>query len=211
MSAVWAFRSGAWTADTATGWSHTIEMRSLFDLTVSLDVAKLKGLVSHLGIVAQGDQPGQVMLNSTLAASSLAGFEHELKRLRGYMTPAGMLTFYACIAGKGDEGSVLLTRLSRELPGRTIVGFELCGLIGTPSAPHSPGQVIASEALDGQLAVSENAPHEKLTPWCSFAKRARDGKIVHYPLLEQNARPNKRCANPGCLGHSDAHRYCQGW
>jgi hypothetical protein len=31
------------------------------------------------------------------------------------------------------------------------------------------------------------------------------------PMLEQNNRPRKTCANPACPGHEHPRHSCQGW
>lgn len=211
MATVWAYAVGAWSKSPASGWSHTISMRGISDLVASLSAAKLNRRVTQLAIVAHGDAPGQVVLDHKLTASNVANSSAILKRLGGYLTSDGMLTFYSCIAGRGDEGSQLLVALSNQLRGCTIVGFELYGLIGPSGAPNLPGRMTATDASDAQGAMSTKYQHGNLSPWCPFAKRARDGQIVHYPVLEQNGRPNKRCANPTCPGHSDPHHSCQGW
>jgi hypothetical protein len=68
----------------------------------------------------------------------------------------------------------------------------------------------ATEASDAQMAMSCAAQHGRLTPWCPFAKRARDGKIVHYPVLEQSGHQNNTCANPRCPGHEKPQHFCSG-
>jgi hypothetical protein len=211
MATVWAHRVGAWTRNPATGWSHTLQMNGLGDLTRAMDRAGLKGVVTQLGIVAHGDQPGQVILNRQLTAATIDVFRFELNGLRSYLTRNGILTFYSCIAGKGEAGSRLLVALSNQLPGRTVVGFELFGLIGPPGIPNAPGNVIATETSLAQLAMDQRAQHGRLHPWCPFAKRARDGQVVHLPILEQAGRPNRTCANPQCRGHSQPSHSCSGW
>jgi len=212
MATVWAYRVGAWTRDPSTGWSHTLEMRGLGDLMSSMDGGRLQGIVTHLAIVAHGNEPGVVQLDRTLDSTNTAStFAAELNRLRRYLTRDGMLTFFSCIAGQGEQGSELLVGLAKQLPGRTIVGFELFGLIGPSGIPNAPGNMVATEASNPQVAMDPRSQHGRLSPWCPFAKRARDGKIVHIPILEQNGRPNRTCANPRCGGHDRAGQSCAGW
>jgi hypothetical protein len=212
MAMVWAFRVGAWTSDPSTGWSHTIgPFHALSDLMKSLDRARLRGMVRRLAIVAHGDHPGVIVLDHRLTPATISHFATELNRLRWYLTPNAMLAFYSCIAGMGEEGSRLLIALSRHLPGRTIVGFELYGLIGPGGLPNAPGNMTATEAAEQQMAMLSSARHGRLSPWCPFAKHARDGQIVHLPILEQDRRPNRTCANPACPGHAMGGQSCTGW
>jgi hypothetical protein len=211
MATVWAYRVGAWSTNPATGWSHTIQMKGFADLVATLSKENLGKRVSHLAIVAHGDQPGQIVLDKPLTAATLDSFDASLARLGAYLTPDGMLSFYSCIAGKGPEGSALLVALSSKLRGRTIVGFELFGLIGPPGLKNAPGNMVATEASNAQMAMNPSSQHGKLSPWCPFAKRALNGQIVHYPLLEQASRPDNSCANPQCPGHKEPSHFCKGW
>jgi hypothetical protein len=176
-----------------------------------MEGARLKGAVTHLAVVAHGDSPGLVELDHGLTAGSISAFAADLTLLATFLTKDAWLTFYSCIAGKDEPGSRLLTELSRKLPGRTIVGYELFGLIGPMGALNTPGTMTAVETPIAQLAMNPKAQHGNLNPWCAFAKRARDGKIVHYPVLEQNTRPFRRCANPTCPGHSRPEHSCPSW
>src|SRR5205085_7171855 len=138
-------RVGAWERRPETGWSHTLQMTGLTGLVESMDKAGLRGVVTQLGIVAHGDQPGVVQLDRVLMAATSSGFESEFNRLRWYLTRDAMLTFYSCIAGQGERGSRLLIEISRLLPGRTVVGFEVFGLIGPPGLTNSPGAMIGTD------------------------------------------------------------------
>lgn len=186
-------------------------MSGLTDLVDAMDRLRLRGAVTHLAIVAHGDSPGTVELEHPLTAGSIPHFGAAFDRLNGLLTRDAWVTFYSCIAGKDEPGSRLLSGISRRLAGRTIVGFELFGLIGPPGALNAPGTMTAIETPIMQLATNPRAQHGNLNPWCPFAKRARDGKIVHLPLLEQNGRLGKRCANPACPGHALPSQSCNGW
>lgn len=188
-----------------------MSMKGLSDLADSMERASLKGAVTHLAMVAHGDAPGLVQLDHPLTVGTMPQFAAALEKLKTLLTRDAWVTFYSCIAGKDEPGSRFLCQLSRQLPGRTIVGFELFGLIGPAGSLNTPGTMIATETSLAQLAMKPSSQHGNLNPWCPFAKRARDGKVVHLPLLEQNARPGKRCANPACPGHASPAHACNGW
>lgn len=211
MATVWAYRVGVWTNNPGAGWNHTLSIGGLSDLSDQMEKAKLRGTVSHLAIVAHGNAPGLVQFDHDMTAATMSHFATDLARLKAYLTADAWVTFYSCIAGKDEPGSRLLIELSKQLPGRTIVGFELFGFIGPAGALNTPGTMTAVETPVAQLAMKPNARHGNLNPWCPFAKRARDSRIVHYPILEQNGRPGKRCANPNCPGHASPAHSCSGW
>jgi hypothetical protein len=211
MATVWAYRVGLWSKKPESGWSHTIQMEGLSDLMESMSRVGLQGAVTHLAIVAHGDQPGIVQLDRLLTVGTIAGFSADFKGLQGYLTRDAMLTFFSCIAGKDKRGSHLLIEISRQLPGRTIVGFEVFGLIGAPGYTNPPGQMAGTEMSLVEVAMKPGPQLGRLDPWCPFAKRVRDGRILHLPLFEQNRHPRKTCANPACPGHSNPRHSCPGW
>jgi len=188
-----------------------MQIKGLSDLADQMEGAKLRGAVTHLAIVAHGDDPGTIQLDSALMPGTIPQFMGDLSRLANYLTQTAWVTFYSCIAGKDAKGTRLLTELSRVLRGRTIVGFELFGLIGPAGSLNKPGKMTAVDTPVPQFALDPKAQHGDLNPWCPYAKRARDGKIVHLPMLEQNGRLGKRCANPTCPGHASPAHSCSGW
>lgn len=206
---VWAYRVGDWSR--APGWGHVFEFRGLGDLISSMEDAGLQGKVSQLGIVAHGDLAGRIELDRDLTVETMPRFYADLATLTRFLSPDAWVTFYSCIAGSAKEGSELLISISKHLRGRTIVGFVLYGLIGP--GKNAAGAVKASETQYPSVAMDpkQHATHGYLDPWCRFAKRAKDGRIVHIPILEQNSRPGFACANPACPGHGEPSHSCIGW
>src|SRR3954466_1704648 len=98
-----------------------MSMTGLSDLADSMERASLKGAVTHLAMVAHGDAPGLVELDHPLTAGTMPHFAAALEKLKTFLTRDAWVTFYSCIAGKDEPGSRLLSHLSRQLPGRTIV------------------------------------------------------------------------------------------
>ena len=91
------------------------------------------------------------------------------------------------------------------------MAFILLGYVGDEN--NRPGEV---RVHDSELVLpAVPKPGETVQymhPWCPFAKRAKDGQIVHLPIAEQMKRPNQRCANPSCPGHGGKFpEPCRGW
>ena len=214
MATVWAPhsspRTGNW-VDRAydSGWSATIGFATLDDLSAKMGERGLAGTVTQLGIVAHGDSPGVVQLDRELRATSIQQFASGFDALDRMLTRQAKLIFFSCIAGREALGSALLMALSMRLRGRTIIGFEVSGWIA--NLPSNPGQVL--EYLGGWPGPNPPPPNPAviMTPWGRFAKWALDGRIIRYPVLEQSGRPNKKCANPACPGHSNALHQCSRW
>ncbi len=145
-------------------------------------------------------------LGRALTFNSISKFRMELNNLRLYLTLDAKIVFYSCIAGAGTQGDQLLRGLSRQLPGRTVIGFIVKG-------ETDAGELLSHLSAQSPGRVRE-APHGKgsgrpgkvglLTPWSGYAKWARDGVIVRQPSFGRG--PRKRCANPACPGHSSIAR-----
>lgn len=216
---VWASHSAVGTAwknrPKTSGWSHLLEhVHGLEDICQALDKEGLRGRVGHLAIVSHGDDWGQVKLDPVLTVGTVTSpfYRNAFNELSNYLLPDGMLTFCACVAGKNEPGSRLLVAISNLLRGRTIVGFEVFGVVniafGGPGN-DSPGIVRGTMSISGDGLP--DAEIGALHPWCRFAKRARNGRVVHMPMLEQRNRSDMTCANPSCPGHRHPSHACPGW
>jgi hypothetical protein len=212
---VWASHNmvkANWENTPTSGWSHLfLHMHGFRDICSRMKKEGLRNGVSHLAIVAHGNDDGQVLLDRPLTPETIGQFVEEFVELRDYLREDGMLTFYACVAGRGERGSQLLTKISEYLPSRTIVGFEVFGLLNIDNmndrSVDPPGRVWGSS--ESQFFPGSHYP--TLHPWFPSAKRAKDGKIIHLPANEQDRRPGRRCANPACPGHAKSTDSCPGF
>lgn len=156
--------------------------------------------------------------NLTLNAVDSTYYASIWRNLKQYLTPTAMLTFYSCIAGAGQEGTGLLTAISTRLPGRTIVGFDVYGLMGSAGLPNAPGNMAAQMGGAAGLAMPrQGSLGSNLTPWGYNAKWAHNGRLVRIPMVEQMFKVDRdgghrnRCANEACLGHATPQQRCQAW
>ncbi len=204
MATVWAALVGVWIDKAyATGWSHSIQFHGLADLNRSMQQRGVQGKVTKLGIVAHGNQAGRIVLDRMMTATNLQSFARDLERLRWFLTADAQVCFSSCVAGKASEGSALLSALSRQLPGRTIIGFTLWGETGAPGGtPNDPGDVRERESL----LVPAPPKARRLSPEHPAAKWARNGVIVRNSPLERD--PQYHCAKPGCPGHRNQRDRC---
>jgi hypothetical protein len=177
---VWAPRNdptlGTWSESTATGWTHLIYFETLDDLMNKMKNNGLRGKVDVLGIVAHGDAGGLIQLGRPLTLETLPSFANSLNRLRYYLKPEAVVTFYSCIAAVGEGGTNLLKSLSRHLPGRWIVAFTVFGIASTIMG--HPGLMGYNVNLDPTRSMG------MLNPSIPYAKWAHNGEIVHWPVGE---------------------------
>lgn len=203
LAGVWAHRVGAWTSS-GPGYQHVFPIRGLDDLLHRLKLSPgLRGQVDRLGIVAHGDRDGVVRLEPTIlnAFTVSRRLTEHFEKLRIYLTPRAFMSFESCIAGAGADGSALLTAVSRQLPGRTIVGYEVFGLIGREGLPNTPGRV-----QERTNALVDGGRRAFLTPSSIFAKWARDGNVIRWAMYGRDG--SNHCGAPGCPGHAEAIHHC---
>jgi hypothetical protein len=211
---VWASHTGAglWEPD-PTGSSHDygylVTFGAFADLPTGLAAQRITN-ITRLAIVAHGDSPGVVVVGPRLTPTSVSSFAATFGSLTTRLESTAKVVFFSCIAGKGPEGTSLLTLMSLQLPGRRVIGFELWGEYSA-SLPNAPGVITACSAPTPTMSCFPTARHGRLSPWGQFSKWAVDGVIVRYPVLEQNGRPGLRCANPACRGHVSPANQCSRW
>ncbi len=225
MATVWAFQEGVFQENPTTGWSHTIEFgkepsirsieadglrgsvdRGTLSLIEKLESAGLRGRVEKLAIVAHG-RPGAVFMSGRefidrdhIRREMQAASCTNLRDLSTYLQPGGMLLFVSCNAGKGPAGSLFLMQLSRELPGRVIVGFSIYGFY--EQFKNDPGNVQESDGNRPKPGTP------RMSAWGAYAKWAFKGTIVRVPIDEQKNAHGLRCANPHCPGHASERDRC---
>ncbi len=199
---VWAFRPGAGNfvaTGKASGWDYCFSFPKLSDLLETLKAKALNEQVANLSIVAHGDADGVVQLESLLTPKTIGGFKTQISELRSFLKPNGKLIFMSCIAGKGEEGSALLTALSNMLPGIYTIAFTIYGGY-SGNFVSTPGQIWEDQYGNGKGSAMPKDP-KWMTEHSIFSKWALNGKIIKFPQDEQALRPNKTCANPACPGH----------
>jgi hypothetical protein len=195
MATVWAYRNEPQfktRENKATGYSVIFEFNSLSHLVIKLENLKLKSSVTRLSIINHGDKPGLIRTlepGIDLTPLTFDHFRDDFQNLNLYLTAKAELCFFSCIAGADEEGSKLLIRISKLLPGRTIIGFDTKAAFAPDSDPG------AAFVGDG-IFVTEKKP---IDIYGTCAKHARDGIIRRLPKKER-MKLNQRCDNPKCKG-----------
>ncbi|MEW8393796.1 MAG: hypothetical protein AB2651_18600 [Candidatus Thiodiazotropha sp.] len=116
---------------------------------------------------------------------TIDSFEKEIGQLNDYLSKNAQIVFYTCLAGAGCEGSILLSKISAWLPGRTIVGFTTIGESGVGRVSSTTGKR-AGVVLETGSQSQGGYDLSKLslrTPRNPYAKHARGGNIVRPPRL----------------------------
>lgn len=158
--------------------------------------------IVRLGIVAHGNLGGRVGMRPPLTHSNVDRSAADLRQLANYLRGDAFIEFYACNAAAGTNGRILLERLSRHLPGRTIVGFEIRGGVGQSGLANLAGRVNPApqgRQIEGQYL---NRLH-------ATARWARDGMLVRDGAFSRDAQ--RHCGAPNCQGHGAIHHHCPGF
>ena len=173
----------------------------------------ITGMVTKLGIVAHGDRPGVVQLDSLLTTEIVPTVSYQLVRLRLFLAKEARLIFFSCIAGSGPAGTALLNELSRRLLGCIVIGFEVSGRMGSTGIPNKPGKITADLSMPGfkpDPVKANPSGSQILDEYSWFSKWSKNGVVIRIGLLEQGAPGrNNRCASPACRGHAKPYERCQ--
>ena len=204
----WWPNAGNWVARPAAGWDASFSFGKMQLLLDGLKQRGLAGQVSKLAIVVHGDADGVVQFTPQLTPATLGTFRPQLSELGLYMKLHGKLIFLSCIAGRGPQGTTLLTGISKILAGVYVIGFEIFG--GYPGLfIAEPGQVWEDQYGSGSGRVLDNIKNPvPLREYSIYSKWALNGKIIRYPQGEQMHRAKNKCANPTCPGHPNAMQQC---
>jgi hypothetical protein len=175
------------------GWTHSYFEEDLQGMISTLERACLTdGQVARLAIVAhspgtpQGDHPvtGAIQLkyhgrSFTLDATSIQRYRRVLQKFEPFLDPFGRVIWTVCCAGQSGE---LLTALSLLWPGRTVIGFNTIGYLG--SMGNQPGQVHDTNWFGGGMIPMGDRDQQRyarnplLTEYSVHAVWAYHGRIV---------------------------------
>ena len=206
------------------GWHAAVRFRSLHDLATILsrglpmprqycgrwfsDCDPIRrGEISRLAIMAHGDQGGKIAVDGKdhrpfLAADNVSGFHSDLNTVGLYTRDGSVILLMGCLAGQGSEGTRLLVALSREWPGRTVVGFSTVGYRhpGTMKRSGEACELPGMRDTDATAYIYVN-PRRFDSLWSDFsrmpwasetslhAKVVRDGAVERCPQDEVCTAP----------------------
>lgn len=94
---------------------------------------------STLGILAHGDAGGTVELgDEVLTVWTLDSFKSKFDDINAGLRDDATVYIYGCLSGAGQNGSVLLKEISKMLPHKKIVGFNVLVIV-KPSTSRKEG------------------------------------------------------------------------
>ena len=190
---VWAHADFKFQINPKEGWTHVIDFtdtKNLKDLLAKLrkDKDEFQNKVSKLAIVVHGES-GVLKLEPELTKENVESFSEYLKQLNEYLTPTGgKLIFASCDAGAAENGTQLLRKISKYLPGHYIIGFTISAQ--DFASALTPGA--AKGFFAGQLR--ENPPNDRRKfsdrPFLSessslYAKWVHNERVLRFPTIEE--------------------------
>jgi hypothetical protein len=163
-------------------------------------VGDAENKVTVLGILVHGDAGGRLWIgNDELNPATIEDYKSDFDALSKNLAKDATVFAYGCVSGLGKDGSVLLKELSRLLPGRKIVGFNVVNSV-KPTSMRKEGEgyfgLGGHSCYDPEVwttsvrsALVINAPGASAyvnaaTEDAPQAKVAQDGKIVKWPSDE---------------------------
>jgi hypothetical protein len=180
-------------------WRKAVPINSVKDLAKAAAGAGYK--ISDLAILAHGDAGGQISLgDDTLITGNIGDFATEFRSINGNLSENANVYIYGCLSGVGIDGTVLLKELSKMLPKKKIVGFNVITVV-KPGVPRKEGgSVFGNSCYDpnmwatkivgtSQQSVRDMwAQGNAATPDAPQAKVALNGEIEKWPADEDKAK-----------------------
>ena len=191
-------------ASKANGFTHVKNFSSPNEINVYLDSrlpgqggsAKLIVLFAH-GVASRRGQTTGIHLGSEYRADRLPELRAPLEAIRRHLDPTGKFYLAGCAVGAGEDGTAFMVAVSRIVNNRKIIASET--LIDQYRSLDRRGQSPGDIKISGRLAT----PHHFSMKW------VYDQTVLKYGLEEQDRRNGRRCAYPGCPGHSRGTHQCR--
>lgn len=200
---VWAVAPGVHKVFQKTNaYPVVFDFTNLTDLNKKLQGEGCVGKVDRMVIVSHGDNGGVLMFQPPLQGDARA-VQHDLVRLRNFLTPGARVIFIGCIAGSGEAGDILFKSISAILAGCDVVSYVL--------------QNTVYDWATGSWKVARVGGAQPVTrddEWSEAAKWAKNGAIVRSAVEEtltfQTKDPTKklRCGSEHCPGHGKGGDVC---
>jgi hypothetical protein len=196
----------------ATLWRFTSSFASATAMvrSASTFVTRSGGKIGTFGILAHGDLPGVIELGSDVTSWETFGtVEDKFAELHKLLAPDADVYIYGCIAGHGAAGTTLLRRISKALPGRRIIAFNVLNVL-LPSPETVTPDLSGSNPIIGTSTVTtrpelelnagkglaradyfqklKGAPATADSP---HAKMVKDGVVLTWPALSDEQRRNR--------------------
>jgi hypothetical protein len=194
------------------GWQIGLNFTTLNDLANQLSTMVRPGWVAGTGTIGRGEirqlaihshgNAGILLVNGrdgTPLTATSSGMHGDLHRI-GLMTPddranPAVILLVGCLAGRGAEGTALLTALSRVWPNRLVVAFATLGYVAGGAMKRN-GEFCTEPGMRDTDAVNPGEADRTLPghwtgraawPWASeastHAKVALNGAITRGATL----------------------------
>jgi hypothetical protein len=179
-------------------YRKTVYVENMKALSTAVGAADFK--VTRLGVLVHGDVGGRLWVgDDELNPATVEDFKSDFQSLSKNLTKDATFLAYGCVSGVGKDGSVLLKQISKLLPGRSIVGFNVINSVNPTSMRKEGANVFGwggRSCFDPEVwasnfrsAIDAAAPGSKpfvneATENAPQAKVARDGRIVKWPSDE---------------------------
>ncbi len=185
-------------------WEITAEIINLSELVKTVERMAANVPLKKLGIFGnRATGEGQLaLLEETIDAKNVDQYSAELSKLDRYLTSDADLYLLNCQAGAWKKGTTFLTKLSKLLPGRRIIGFTTETILPIPHETFSktvsssrkclePSEIKITDIQDmpqgltveQQLKIiKQRAPVADNLPQTKIAK---NGEIIRWPVIEQ--------------------------
>jgi len=183
-------------------YRKAVAINSMNEVVSALQSADFK--VSDFGILAHGDKGGTIVLgNDTLDVWSIDTFKNQFRDINSSLSDGGTLFIYGCVSGAGRDGTVLLKEISKMLPKKKVVGFNVIVIVKPSEARTEGGNIFgmgARPCYDPDMWATKAKAQSEMTaramwegsvpatPDAPAAKVAMDGAITKWPADEDQQK-----------------------
>ena len=206
-------------------YRKAVAISSMDDIVSALKAFGSKA--STLGILAHGDQGGNVELgNEVLDVWSLDSFRSKFDDINAGLRDDATLYIYGCLSGAGRNGSVMLKEISKMLPRKRVVGFNVLVLVKPSIARLEDTNFLGfggrrcydpdmwATTVKSKLGASTNMiwnDSVPATPDAISAKVAMNGIITVWPKDEESQKESNDAIMEPLKLEADMMQWVKKW
>jgi hypothetical protein len=170
-------------------WRKTIRVASFDDVVQVVSKTAATAQVSDLGILVKGSSGRIYVGKDTVDLRNFQDFRSGFTDIDRHLKPGGEVVFLGCNCGADKDGSVFLKELSKLMPSRPIVGFNVVQDV-RPAIP-------TTTCWEPRISTTPyrdhgGEPDGPATSTSKHAKVAQGGRITQFPFDEDGEKNPKK-------------------
>jgi hypothetical protein len=170
-------------------WRKAIRVASFDDVVQAVSKTAATAQVLDLGILVKGSSARLYVGKDTVDLTDFQEFRNGFTDIDRHLEPGGEVVILGCDCGADKDGSVFLKELSKLMPTRRIVGFNVVQDVG-PAVP--PTTCWEPRISTTPYRDHGGRPDGDAISTSKHAKVAQGGRIIQWPFDEDGEKNPKR-------------------